>query len=156
LRTVLAAVAAVLVVGFIAWSALRTPDECYACKRPIHEHSRTVAMVNGHLRQFCCPACALSQHEQAGRPVNITRLTSYDTGQPLAPEHSYIVRGSSVNMCARTQEIIDAEKRPADLHYDRCSPSLIAFARQEEAAAFASRNGGEVLPFREVAAAFTR
>jgi nitrous oxide reductase accessory protein NosL len=59
-------------------------------------------------------------------------------------------------MCAHTHEIIDAEKRPADLQYDRCSPSLIAFARRDEAAAFARRNGGEVLPFREVAAAFTK
>jgi hypothetical protein len=68
LHTVLAAVAAVLVIGFIAWSALRTPDECYACKRPIHEHSRTVAMVNGHARQFCCPACAYPSTSRPASP----------------------------------------------------------------------------------------
>jgi hypothetical protein len=155
-RAGLAVIFTVLALGYAGWSALRPPDGCYACRRAIHEHARTVALVNGHSRQFCCPACALSQHEQAGKPVAITRLTSYLTGKPLLPVEAYLVRGSSVNMCARTQEIIDAEKRPADLRYDRCAPSLIAFARQDEAAAFAREHGGEVLSFREVAAAFAK
>jgi hypothetical protein len=155
-RAALLAIFAVVALGYAGWSALRQPDVCYACKRAMHEHSRTVALVNGHARQFCCPACALSQHEQAGKPVTIERLTSYLTGKPLLPGDAFLVRGSNVNMCARTQEIIDAEKRPADLHYDRCAPSLIAFAQRDEAAAFARDHGGEVLPFREVAAAFAK
>ena len=117
--------------------------ECYACQRPIHEHSKTIAFENGHSRVFCCPACALSEYAQTGKPVTITRLTSYLTGEPLIPESAYVVKGSDVNMCIRTQDIVNADKRPADLQYDRCAPSLYAFAQQSEAARFAREHGGE-------------
>jgi hypothetical protein len=130
--------------------------ECYACKRPIHEHSKTVAFENGHSRIFCCPACALSEHEQTGKPITITRLTSYLTGEPLTPESAYVVRGSDVNMCIRTQDIVSADKRPADLRYDRCAPSLYAFAQQSEATRVAKEHGGEVMLFPKAAAAFSR
>ena len=131
-------------------------SECSACKRPIHAHSRTVAAVNGQSRVFCCPACALSEHGQTAKSVTITRLTSYLTGEPLAPEAAYVVRGSDVNMCIRMQDIVGADKRPADLRYDRCAPSLYAFAQRSEAARFAREHGGEVMLFPQAAAAFTR
>ncbi len=145
-------------LGFAGWSAFSRPDpdQCYACNRPVHAHSRTLALVNGRSRSFCCPACALSQHEQAGRPIKVTQLTSFLTGKALSPDKAYIVRGSNVNMCERTQQLVDRDKRPADLHYDRCAPSLIAFGQQEEAIQFARGHGGEVLTFGEIAAAFAK
>lgn len=154
----LASVLAGAALGYSGWRNFRSsePEECYACRRSIHAHSKTVAFADGRSRLFCCPACALSQHEQTGKPVTITRLTSLLTGEPLVPENAYLVRGSDVNMCIHEREIIDADKRPADLQYDRCSPSLNAFAQRSEAAQFAKQHGGEVLPFREVAAAYAK
>ncbi len=155
LRT--ASVVVVLVLGFAGWRAFSNDaDQCYACKRPIHAHSRTVAQISGHSRLFCCPACALSQHEQAGKPVTITELTGFLSGKPLSPEKSYLVRGSDVNMCETRQELIDPEKRPADLRYDRCAPSLIAFGDRADAVRFTRQHGGEVRPFPEIAAAFSK
>jgi NosL len=61
-----------------------------------------------------------------------------------------------VNMCERTQGMIQEDKRPADLYYDRCAPSLIAFAQRSEARDFAREHGGEVLAFKEAAAAFVK
>src|SRR5271166_121089 len=132
--------------GLTAFRASRA-EECYACSRPIHAHSRTVALVNGRARLFCCPACALSEHEQEGKPVKVTQLTSFLTGATLAPDSAYVVRGSDVNMCVTTHNIMTAEKRPADVHYDRCAPSLLAFAQRSEALEFVSEHGGKVLPF---------
>ena len=139
------------ILGYAGWSAFSNPndDECYACKRPVHAHSKTVAVANGHARIFCCPACALTQHEQAGKPVQITQLTSFLNGKGLSPENAYLVKGSNVNLCERTQELIQEDKRPADLRYDRCAPSLIAFAQRSEAIEFAHEHGGEVVPFKE-------
>src|ERR1039457_5751602 len=116
-RSWFAAVIGVAVLAILGYAGLRTfgysnADECYACKRPIHAHSKTVAVVNGHRRLFCCPACALSQHEQAGKPVEGTQLTSFPTGKALSPEDAYLVKGSNVNMCERTQGLIDNDKRP--------------------------------------------
>ena len=145
-------------LGYAGWRTFSysSADECYACKRPIHAHSKTVAVANGHARPFCCPACALSQHEQAGEPIHVTQLTAFLDGKALAPENAYVVRGSTVNMCERTQELIQQDKRQADLRYDRCAPSLIAFAQRGEALEFAREHGGEVVPFQEVTAAFVK
>jgi len=146
-----------LALGYGAFTALRRPaDQCYACNRPAHAHSRTVALVNGRPRVFCCPACALSQHEQSGQPVRITQLTSFSTGEKLSPAGAFVVKGSDVNMCEHAQEPIDPDHRPADLQYDRCSPSLIAFAQRDEASAFARLHGGQVESFADVMAAFAK
>ena len=146
------------VAGYAGWRTYgySNADECYACNRPIHAHSKTVAIANGHARLFCCPACALSQHEQAGKPIRITQLTSFLNGKALSPDTAYLVKGSNVNMCERTQELIQEDKRPADLRYDRCAPSLMAFAQRGEALDFAREHGGEVVAFREEAAAFAK
>jgi hypothetical protein len=146
------------IFGYAGWRTFRysNADECYVCKRPIHAHSKTVAVSNGHSRLFCCPACALSQYEQTGKTTSITRLTSFLTGEPLSPDHAYVVRASDVNMCERTKEVVDADKRAADLRYDRCAPSLIAFAERSDAEGFAREHGGEVMPFSQAAAAFTK
>jgi hypothetical protein len=152
----LAVVAIALGAGYTALQAYRgsQPETCYACLRPIHMHSRTVALVNGRPRLFCCPACALSEHEQEGKPIQVTELTSFRTGEKLSPEHAFVVKGSDVNMCVTSHGIIGADKRPAPVHYDRCAPSLIAFGQRSEAMQFAGQHGGQVLPFGEMVKAF--
>lgn len=153
-----AVVAAIGGLGYTAFKVYRgsQAEQCFACQRPIHAHSRTVAIDKGRARVFCCPACALSEHEQEGKPVRVTELTDYLTGAKLAPSGAFILKGSDVNMCAHTHELIDADKRPADVQYDRCSPSLLAFGRREDAVEFARTHGGEVLPFSEIVSAFAR
>jgi nitrous oxide reductase accessory protein NosL len=66
------------------------------------------------------------------------------------------VKGSDVNMCAQAHEMIDADKRPADVHYDRCAPSILAFAQEGEAIQFSREHGGTVHSFREVAASYAK
>ena len=154
----MAVVIVALALGFAAWRSVRISDsaECYACKRLIHAHTRTLAFVKGHSRVFCCPACALSERQQEKEAVKVTQLTSFLTGEALSPTDAYVVRGSSVNMCMTTQEPIDADKRGAAVVYDRCAPSLIAFAGRTEAAEFARTHGGRVMPFQEAAAAYAK
>ena len=149
---------AVLVLGYAGWKSFAhtDADQCYACKRPIHAHSKTVALVDGRSRLFCCPACALSQHRQTGQPIRITQLTAFLTGKALSPDNAYVVRGSDVNMCERTKELMDGDKRAADLLYDRCAPSLIAFAGRGDAEQFVREHGGEVMPFSQAAAALAK
>ena len=145
-------------LGYVGYLTYRGPlgEQCYACQRAIHAHSRTVGLVNGRARVFCCPACALSEHEQEGKPIRVTELTSFLTGARLAPATAFLVKGSDVNMCAQTHELTDADKRSANVQFDRCSPSMLAFATRDEATQFAREHGGEVLPFREIVAAFSR
>lgn len=154
----LVCILAVLALGYTAWKSFAhaDADQCYACQRPIHAHTKTVAFIDGRSRLFCCPACALSQHQQMGKPISITRLTSFLTGKALSPGGAYVVRASDVNMCERTKELVDSDKQAADLHYDRCAPSLIAFAERSDAVQFAREHGGEVMPFSQAAAALAK
>ena len=153
----LAMIAIAIGLGYTGYLTYRGPqgEQCYACQRAVHAHSRTVGLVNGRARVFCCPACALSEHEQEGKPIQVTELTAFLTGAKLSPNEAFVVKGSDVNMCARTHELTDADKRPADVRFDRCSPSMLAFGRRDEAAQFAREHGGEVFPFKEIAAAFS-
>jgi hypothetical protein len=59
-------------------------------------------------------------------------------------------------MCERTKELVEDNKQSADLHYDRCAPSLIAFAHRSDAVEFAREHGGEVMAFSQAAAAFDK
>lgn len=90
------------------------------------------------------------------KSIRITQLTSFLTGKAISPDSAYVVRASDVNMCERTTGLIDDDKRAADLRYDRCAPSLIAFAQRSEAEQFAREHGGEVMPFSQAAGALAK
>jgi hypothetical protein len=92
---------------------------------------------------------------QEGKPIRVTELTAFLSGAKLLPDHAFIVKGSDVNMCARSHEMMSADKREASIHFDRCSPSLIAFGERSEAAEFARQHGGEVAPFSEIVSTFS-
>ena len=81
-------------------------------------------------------------------------MRAFLTGEKLSPAEAFIVKGSDVNMCAQTRELVDEEKRPADLHYDRCSPSILAFKQKSEAMEFVRQHGGQVSPFSEIASGY--
>ena len=153
-----AALAIAIGLGVIGVTAYRRaqPEVCHACRRPIHMHSRTVAQVGGEARTFCCPACAFSEQQQEGKTIRVTELTAFATGAKLAPDNAWVVRGSDINMCAQTHELLDSEKRAAEVLYDRCAPSLLAFPGKAEAVEFSRRHGGEVLPFAAAVAALRR
>jgi hypothetical protein len=97
----------------------------------------------------------LSEHEQEGKPIRIVELTDFPTGRKLSPNDTFLVKGSDVNMCARSHPPLDPDKRPAEVPYDRCSPSLLAFAQKSEAMEFAREHGGHVVSFNEIVYEFT-
>ena len=150
--------AVLLGLGYAGWNTWRSSEAqiCQVCSRPVHSHTRTVGLVGGRKESFCCPACALTTHDQSGRAVKIVELTDYDTNSALDPSKAYMVRGSDVNTCAQQHGPVDADKQPTVVHFDRCSPSLLAFARKEAAASFAKQHGGEVLTFPDLAASYAR
>ena len=155
---VLMLVAVVLIAGlsYAGWKYVdgRASHSCAACQRPTHENTRTVAVTNGKQMGYCCPACALSQHRQTGASVDVLSLTEYQSGAKLEPERSYLVRGSDVNSCSHHSAAVALDKQPVDAHFDRCSPSLLAFGSKGAADRFAREHGGQVLRFADVSAMF--
>ena len=143
------AVAAALLGGY--WVVLRSqPELCAACHRHISEQSRAVVEVSGKREPVCCVRCGLTIERQEHQPVRLTEVTDYNSGKPLAPDTAYYVEGSRVMLCEHHEGLVDPAKRPYEVVFDRCMPSVFAFARQEEASAFAVSNGGSVLRLSQV------
>ena len=150
--------AVVLGLGYGGWKAWRSREAriCQMCSRPIHIHTRTVGVVGNRRESYCCPACALTAHDQSGGAVKIVELADYETGSPVSPTQAVLVRGSDVNFCAQQHGPVDTDKQPTAVAFDRCSPSLLAFVNREAAARFAKEHGGEVMSFSELAAIYSR
>ena len=161
-RSIFVGIFAVLVlvgVGFAAWHFVneQSAQTCGACARPVHSNTKTVAVIDGKPEYFCCPACALSEHKQSGKKVDVVEVADYLGNGPLKPETSFLVRNSDVNPCLQHQHpAVGANKQPLESHFDRCSPSALAFKDQKSAAAFASTHGGQVVSYCDFAAELQR
>ena len=149
---VLAALLVVVGVSYAGWKVVheRERHTCAACQRPVHEQSRTVAAVNGKKLGYCCLACALSERRQTGASVKVVSLTDYAGGSEIQPESAYVVRGSNMHSCSHRAAAVGSDKRLIEMHFDRCSPSLIAFSSKAAAQAFAREHGGQALPYAQV------
>lgn len=153
-RGLFAGLFAVLMVlaGYGAWRvfASREPAACQVCLRPIHRGSKTVADVGGKREVFCCPACALTQGRQSGASIRVLSLTDFSSGEAIGPEQAWVVRGSDVSPCHAPEARFSPDKHPLERHFDRCEPSLLAFASEEAALAFGQQHGGVVLRFADL------
>ena len=128
----------------------RAAQLCDACRRPLHANSATLADLGGHRQVFCCPACALSARMQGGDRFKIAAFTDYATAKTLTPSSALLVRGSDVNLCARVNPLIDEVKEPHAVHFDRCTPSLIAFGDKAAASRFIEAHGGTLVRLDEL------
>jgi hypothetical protein len=160
-KSIVTSLIAILVLaglGYAGWRFVtdRNAQSCKACARPVHAHMKTVAILDGKRATYCCPACALSEHQQSGRPVQIVELTDYLTNATLKPETSFVVRNSDVNPCLQHHPAVGENNQPLESRFDRCSPSVLAFHDQRSAATFAGEHGGQVVKFSDFAAEFQR
>ena len=144
--------------GYWAWQSYeeRRTHVCRACDRPVHTNSRTVALVGGRRTYFCCPSCALSEHQQSGKRVEVVELSNYRNGQTLDPKRAFIVRNSDENPCRQHQPAVNIDSQPLQASYDRCDPSILSFPDQASAEGFAAEHGGQVMSFTSLAATFQR
>jgi len=136
-------------LGYAAWRMKSTSQvaACEVCSRAIHADMRTVALVGDRREVFCCPSCALSAGAQTHKPVRFEQLADYQTGHPLRPADAFAVKGSDVIPCVHTHQMLNRDGQPVPMEFDRCSPSIIAFADRTSAARFASEHGGQTGAF---------
>ena len=147
---ILVAVAGYAVFEYQRQARENAENVCQICWRPVHDSMLTVGEVSGEEKRFCCAACALTTAQQIGKPVRLTRLTDFNSNQPLDPKAAFLVRGSDVNLDMHSQPLVDQEKRPVPVHFDRCTPSILAFRSREEAQAFLKEHGGELLQIADL------
>ena len=141
-------------LGYAGWRMRSTSqmDVCQACGRAVHANMRTVASLADKREVFCCPTCALSAGAQTHEPVRFEQLADYDTGHLLRPADAFAVEGSDLIPCVRSHQMLNREGQPVPMDFDRCSPSIIAFAKRTSAERFASEHGGQVGVFLQIVA----
>jgi len=143
--TVLVAMVTGAVIG--AWYVLRqqAPAFCEISGRPIHGNMYTMVRVNGETLHSCCARCPLTLARQAGKEVRLLEVTEFSTGQRLRADDAYFVEGSQVHMCSGPRIRRDETRTPLVELFDRCEPSLVAFAGEQEARDFIAENGGTLV-----------
>ncbi len=133
------------------WLLQRTaPEECKVCRREIHAAARAVIEVDDKQEAVCCVRCAMTLDKQEQKPVRLVEVTDYIRHTALAPNDAFYVEGSRIVLCQSHEPHMDETKHAQARVFDRCEPSVYAFARKEEATAFAAENGGAVLSLVEL------
>lgn len=150
-------------LGYLGWHTIESRGNaaCDVCGRPVHRESAVWAEVEGQRQHFCCAGCALWAHRQTGEDVEITQVNDYVSGSALDPSDAVFVVGSKVNLCLQQHSVfdqhptvLDQSKEPGSLEFDRCSPSILAFADRPAASEFADRQGGSLMTYDQLRIAF--
>ncbi|HZM70073.1 MAG TPA: hypothetical protein VFB95_06865 [Candidatus Cryosericum sp.] len=137
---------AVLVMTLGACSA-RT-ELCWVCQREITPSVRvTLSLEDGRKVHACCPRCALHYGETSGPPVRRIEVSDYASRGTIDLRQAWLIEGSDEAPCLEHHHpVTDPGGAPMQVCYDRCMPSLIAFASREGAAAFQGEHGGTLIP----------
>lgn len=140
------------------WVLRRTePNICRICRREIHQQSQAVIEVEGKREPVCCIRCALTLARQQSGSVRLVEVNDYVSGRPVNPATAFYVEGSQVVLCEKHEPmLLDPTKHPYRRVFDRCEPSVYAFARREAAEAFAARNGGTIRTLAELLEGISR
>lgn len=144
LGTIWAAALLALAAGVLSWLRQPTTIGCAVCQRPIHANTHAVALVEGRQVDACCPRCVLTLRQQLHQDAHLLQVSDYLTAQALSPETAYYVEGSAVETCSTPRLRSNEGHTVYERHFDRCAPSLLAFAREDQARAFVSQNGGSL------------
>lgn len=146
-----AALAVALVL--LAPACLRDKDVCAVCQRPeCRAMVFSIHLEDGKTVRTCCPRCGLHYIETAHPKVASLTARDFQTARSIDATTAIYVDGSDVTPCMpmggqAPKDDYGGSPKPV---YDRCTPSLIAFASREDARRFADEHGGMLRTFAEV------
>ncbi len=127
------------------------PSACPICARGIHPHSSAVVLIGRQPVRVCCIRCGITHNFQVGKPGAVIEVTDFISNEPVKPEGALYVEGSQISLCdPHASSLVDETKHPMDRIFDRCEPSIYAFAHREDAEAFVRQNGGKLLTWEEL------
>jgi hypothetical protein len=146
----LAVVCVAAVLGYLVWAGKIAGGKpvCEVCKRVIHtETSFKVERPDGSMEAVCCPRCGLAAVIQnGGRALEAVDFTSK---KPIRAAEAIYLEGSDIMECCSDTGFRSNEGAYQEMEYDRCMPSLLAFARREDAEIVRQKHGGQIISFEE-------
>jgi hypothetical protein len=138
------------VLGYLVWTGAIAGGQpvCEVCRRELHPGAGfTIAGPDGARQRTCCPRCGLRVVIQRGGKA--LEAVDFQTGKAIPAADAVYVEGSDIMECCSGSGFRTDEGTYSDIQYDRCLPTLVAFARREDAAAAAREHGGRVIGFEE-------
>jgi len=143
----------VAAAGLIAYavyvrSGRREPVLCEACRRLIMPRTAFSVEVGRRTLWTCCPRCWLDCYRTMKGDMRNPTATDYVSQRRVPAEQCLYVEGSDLSPCCAPEVMLGADQTVMDRCYDRCMPSVIAFAVPAEAERFAKEHGGKVMSFQ--------
>lgn len=146
-------IALILGVALLLGGCSRGGKVCAVCQR---EECKAMAfrmtLDNGKTIETCCPRCGLHYIESNKQHAGALEATDFATGYWLDATRAVFVSGSDMRPCAMPESRRDAQGCCMYLQYDRCLPSLVAFADKPAAVEFQKQHGGEIVALDKLAA----
>ena len=148
----LAAVVAIVAVGLVAyhWGISKGPALCQMCSRNIPKQTAfRMATTHGTV-MACCPRCAM--HHIISHPGLVRRAwaTDFDSGRMIPAQSAFYDEGGNVQYCTAHESPVERTPTGVEVRtYDRCLPTLVAFATQDKAEAYRQQHGGRVVTYNE-------
>ncbi|HUJ10832.1 MAG TPA: hypothetical protein VL171_12465 [Verrucomicrobiae bacterium] len=145
-----------LVTTFCAALAIgcaRSQHVCAVCGRAeCKGMAFRVTLSNGKTVETCCPRCALHYLEANHLTARTMEATDFATGHWIGATEAVYVSDSDVHPCAALETRLDPQGCCMTKAYDRCLPSLVAFAAKDRALAFQKSHGGQLVAFQDIRA----
>jgi hypothetical protein len=126
---------------------------CEECGRAeCRNLSFDVRHQDGTMVQTCCPRCALHYLARPHPPLTSLAVRDFDTAGRIDATRAFYVEGSDVAPCSASAGSPPRDERGCCTKtvYDRCLPSLLAFASRPKAETFAREHGGTIKTFADL------
>jgi len=153
----LAVICAAALLGYFVWAGRIAGGRptCEVCKRLIHaETSFRISRPDGSIKDVCCPRCGLTAVIQNGGRV--LDAVDFSSKKRIGAEEAIYLEGSDIMECCTDTGFRSDEGAYRKMEYDRCMPSLLAFARREDAEVVREKHGGRVISFEEAGQSVAR
>jgi hypothetical protein len=128
---------------------------CSVCQRPLHPSQMFIVVSEiGRERRACCPRCGLRFAIESGQKP--FQATDFSNGKRIAAETAFYLEGSDLMQCCASATMRSDSGRICEAHYDRCLPSLAAFANLPNARAYQHEHGGRLINLAEARTSVAR
>jgi len=146
----LAVICVAALIGYFVWAGRIAGGKpvCEVCKRVIHtDTSFKIVRPDGSMKAVCCPRCGLAAVIQSGGRV--LEAVDFSSRKPIQAAEAVYLEGSDIMECCSATGFRSDEGAYQEMDYDRCMPSLLAFARREDAEVVRQKHGGNIISFEE-------
>ena len=145
------AVAGLVGAAILRYEATRKAHQlCQVCTRPIHSGTGyRLALAKGS-EVACCPRCGMHFALQHPGAVQAAYATDFYSGTEVPATIAYYVEGGDEEHCASVQPLVRKEQQgSASLAFDRCLPTVVAFAKESDAQKYRTEHGGKILSYAQ-------